>query len=354
VKRKGIINFAASVGAGLGLAFLVRKKLRQMSRMDFDGKVVVITGGSRGLGLLLARRFAEEGARLGLIARDAGDLEQAAHRLAGTGADIITLACDVRDRAQVESALTRVIDRFGRIDVLVNNAGIIQVGPMEHMTLEDYQEAMDVHFWGPLYAILAVLPHMRQQGEGRVVNVASIGGEVAIPHLAPYVASKYALVGLSDALRAELAKDGIMMTTVVPGLMRTGSHVNALFKGNHRQEYTWFSVINALPIVSTDADKAAFQIVEACRYGEARQTITLQARLLLLLNHLFPGITAAIMKISNRLLPKYNPTHGYIARTGLESQSSLSPSALTALADLAAERNNELSGSSLALQTFRK
>jgi hypothetical protein len=168
------------------------------------------------------------------------------------------------------------------------------------------------------------------------------------------VSSKYALVGLSDALRAELAKDGIMMTTVVPGLMRTGSHVNALFKGNHRQEYTWFSVINSLPIASIDAEKAAFQIVEACRYGEARQTITLQARLLLLLNHLFPGITAAIMKISNRLLPKYNPTHGYVARTGLESQSSLSPSALTALADLAAERNNELNGSRLALRTLRK
>ena len=351
---KGKSRLAYALGAGVGLAFLARALQRQRSRLDFHGKVVVITGGSRGLGLLMARRFAQEGAQLALIARGADRLERAARMLAETGAVILTLPCDVRDRAQVEAALSQVIDRFGRIDVLVNNAGVIQVGPVEHITLEDYQEAMEVHFWGPLYAILAALPHMRQQEGGRIVNITSVGGEVAIPHLAPYVASKYAFVGLSDALRAELAKDGIAITTVVPGLMRTGSHVNALFKGNHRQEYTWFSVVNALPVASTDGNKAARQIVEACRYAEARQTITLQARLLLLGNHIFPGMTAAVMKLANRLLPQFNPTQGYVARTGLESQARWSPSALTALADLAAERNNQLSGNSPSLRAFRE
>jgi hypothetical protein len=136
--------------------------------------------------------------------------------------------------------------------------------------------------------------------------------------------------------------------------MRTGSHVNALFKGNHRQEYTWFSVLNSLPFASIDANKAAGEIIEAVRYGEAHQTITFQARLLVLLNHLFPELTAAAMKIMNRLLPAFNPTQGYIARTGLESQTRWSPSALTALSDLAAERNNELNGNSQALQSFRE
>src|SRR5436309_7591109 len=107
------------------------------------------------------------------------------------------------------------------------------------MTVEDFEETMRVHFWGPLYATLAALPHLRKQDTGRIVNISSIGGRIAVPHLAPYSASKFALAGLSDGLRTELAREGIYVTTVFPGLMRTGSHVNAQFKGKRRAEFTW-------------------------------------------------------------------------------------------------------------------
>src|SRR5918912_3423887 len=129
------------------------------------------------------------------------------------------------------------------------------------MTLEDFEQAMAVHFWGPLYATLAVLPQMRARRDGRIVNISSIGGKVSVPHLVPYSASKFALAGLSDGLRAELSKENVIVTTVCPGLMRTGSPRNATFKGKHRDEYAWFSISDALPLTSMSAERAARQII---------------------------------------------------------------------------------------------
>ena len=214
---------AASVGAVMGLRALRREQV------SFEGRTVLLTGGSRGLGLVLARQFAREGARLVLCAREEVELARARNELEAAGAEVLALPCDVRDRVQVEAMVAQVHERFGAVDVLVNNAGLIQVGPLESMTEEDFAEAMDVHFWGPLYTTLAVLPEMKLRGWGRIVNVSSIAGRVSVPHLLPYSASKFALVGLSDGLRSELAQDGILVTTVCPGLMRTGSPPNAFF-----------------------------------------------------------------------------------------------------------------------------
>src|SRR5207302_995684 len=149
-----------------------------------------------------------------------------------------------------ELMVDEVLDRFGRLHVLINNAGVIQVGPMEEMTLADYEDTMQTHFWAPLFTTLSVLPALRRQGEGRIVNISSIGGKIAVPHLLPYSASKFALTGFSEGLRAELLKDGIYVTTVCPGLMRTGSPRNADFKGQHRAEYAWFSISDSLPFFS--------------------------------------------------------------------------------------------------------
>ncbi|RPI23898.1 MAG: SDR family NAD(P)-dependent oxidoreductase, partial [Chloroflexota bacterium] len=191
---------------------------------------------------------------------------------------------------------------------------------------------------------MRAIERMRRQGGGRIVNITSIGGRVAVPHLAPYTASKFAMVGLSNALRAELARDGIQVTTVIPGLMRTGSYVNALFKGQHEKEYTWFSVFDASPVASTSAESAARQIVEATRQGRPQITITPQARLLVLFNSIFPNLTAGMMKLMNRLLPGPAGESGDRIKLGWESESSLSPSPLTALGDRATARNNELQG----------
>jgi short-subunit dehydrogenase len=202
---------------------------------------------------------------------------------------------------------------------------------------------MNIHFWGPLYTTLAVLPQMRARGEGRVVNVSSIGGKIGVPHLVPYSASKFALAGLSDGLRAELAKDGVVVTSVFPGLMRTGSPRNATFKGRHRAEYAWFAVSDSLPLTSINAERAAAQVVRACARGQAELVITTQARLAVKFRALFPEATAELLAVVNRLLP--GP--GGIGRKrakGKDSESALAPSVLTTLTEWAARRNNELAG----------
>jgi NAD(P)-dependent dehydrogenase (short-subunit alcohol dehydrogenase family) len=325
----------ALAGAGmLGLS-LLRRAIRAHTGIDLHGRVAVITGGSRGLGLAIAREMADAGARLALLARDTSELARARRDLEDRGAEVFITTCDVRDQIDVQHTIAAVIDYFGRVDVLVNNAGVIQVGPVEHQEIDDFEDALATHTWGPLYTMLEVAPHMRRQGGGRIVNIASIGGLVAIPHLLPYSTSKFALVGLSDGMRAELAGDGIKVTTVCPGLMRTGSHMNALFKGRHQQEFTWFTIMGALPASSIGAQRAARQIVEACRHGDPHLTITVQARLMAIADRLLPGATARAMKLFNQLLPGPAPAGGDTLKSGWESQSPLAPSLLTRLADQA-------------------
>ena len=334
---------ALAMAAGAG-AVLALRALRGRASYDFRDKSVLITGGSRGLGLVLARELAAQGARLTIIARDRVELEQARADLAGRGAEVLAFACDVRDQADVQSAITRVIARYSRIDVLINNAGVIQAGPVEHMQVADFEDALNTHLWGPLYTMLAATPHMRAQGGGRVVNISSIGGKLAVPHLVPYTTSKFALAGLSGGMRAELARDNITITTVYPGLMRTGSHLNALFKGRHAEEFTWFSIIDSLPISSIDARRAARQIIEACRRGDPQLIISIQAKTIALLTAVFPNLSARVLELMNQLLPKPAGSEGNATRTGWESQSRLAPSLLTQLSDRAAEENNGLHG----------
>lgn len=214
--RKLLLVGAATVAAGASLA-----KLRRSHRgVSFDGRVVVITGGSRGLGLLLARRLRAEGARLALLARDKYELRRAQAELGGSQ-HVVAIVCDIAERSQVTHAVELALQQFGRIDVLIN-------GP---------------HFWGAVHCIQAVVPHMRRRRSGRIVNIASSGGRSAVPDLVPYSASRSALIGLSDAVRAEVANDGIAVTTVCPGR-------------------------------SIDPDRAAKKILNAARLGLPHLTIT--------------------------------------------------------------------------------
>jgi NAD(P)-dependent dehydrogenase (short-subunit alcohol dehydrogenase family) len=338
---------AIAVGATALGAFVAVRTWHRRERYAFAGKSVLITGGSRGLGLVMARDLAAEGANLTLVARDEEELDRAVRDLQGRQprVAVVAVAADVRRRDDAERAVAQAIERFGRIDVLINNAGIIQVGPLNHMTLSDYEDAMNTHFWGPLYAITAALPHMRREGEGRIVNISSIGGKIAIPHLVPYSASKFALAGLSEGLRAEMARDNIFVTTVYPGLMRTGSPVNAMFKGKRPQEYAWFAISDSLPLASIDADRAAGQIIDACRDGRAELIITAQAKCAVLAKDAAPELFADIMAFISAMLPPPAPGgEGDTARPGRESESGwAAPSAtLTARTYRAARDNNEL------------
>jgi NAD(P)-dependent dehydrogenase (short-subunit alcohol dehydrogenase family) len=331
----------ATFGAAVAL-----RRYRRTHALDFTGRSIVIFGGSRGLGLVLARELAAEGARLVLVARDADELDRARRELEQRGAWVTTVSCDIRQREQVEHAIAEAVAQHGRIDVLINDAGIIQVGPLDHLTLEDFDDAMKTHFWGPLCAIRAARPHLVKSPAARIVNISSIGGKIAVPHLLPYSASKFALTGLSEGLSAELAREGIRVTTVCPGLMRTGSTYNAWFKGKHRNEFAWFHLAASLPGLSIDAKRAARQIVEACRRGDPELVITRPARLAVLMNAMFPNAFARAMRMTNALLPSPNRTGDVESRSGWQSVSSIAPSPLTRLSDRAMRENNEMPATS--------
>ena len=335
------MNSRVWLGAGALLVggWLTARVIRT-ARYELRDKVALISGGSRGLGLVLARHICDEGGKVALLARDPEELARAKDDLTARGGKVLTVECDLLDRDQIQAAVRKVIDHFNRIDILINNAGIIEVGPLDHMSRDDYERAMRLHFWAPYELISQIVPEMRLCGGGRIVNITSIGGKVAVPHFAPYSASKFALTGFSDAIRAELARDNIQVTTVAPGLMRTGSHVNARFKGNHDAEFAWFSAGAGAPLISMDADRAARKIIAAFRRGQPSLTLTFAARGAIAGNALFPNLTGHTMKIVNRFLPDVADESGEQSRAGAELPR-ITPEWMTRLADRAMRKNNE-------------
>ena len=313
-----VAGTVATVGAALLIARAVR------TRPVPDNAVVVITGGSRGLGFTIASRFARKGAggkggnvRLVLAARDRAELVRAQGELIAMHPHLspehfYLVAADLTVRAECERLIREAISHFGRIDVLVNNAGVIQVGPVEAQTIQNFERAMQLHFFAALHTTWAALPHMRRQAplagwnrRAAIVNIASIGGKVAVPHLLPYTASKFALVGFSEGLHAELRHKGIRVTTVCPGLMRTGGEDHAEFLGDAEAEEKWFKFAAKTPIISVSASHAASRIYSAVAAGRAEITITPQAWIIVRKNGVFPETMQCATALANRyILPK--------------------------------------------------
>jgi NAD(P)-dependent dehydrogenase (short-subunit alcohol dehydrogenase family) len=338
---------------------------RSMRAERMRDKVVLITGGSRGLGLAIAQELANQGAHLIICARDGQELDRARHKLetatlsdppadspdgpVAPSPQVLAIRCDVGDPTQVAHMIDQAMTRFGRIDVLINVAGVIIVGPLATQTVEDFDEAMRTMFWGVVYPTLAVLPQMRQRHAGRIVTITSLGGKVSVPHLLSYSSAKFAATGFSEGLCAELAGTGIAVTTVVPGLMRTGSYLNAIFKGNHRAEFTWFSIADNLPLFTMSARRAARQIVSAIRERRAEVAITLPAGIGMRMYDLFPSATTSLLGIANRLLPHAGGI-GPQRASGWESQTPLTMSFLTRLGQRAAETYHQFPPSPVSLR----
>ena len=253
-----------------------RQIIRHRRAIALRGRPVLIIGGSRGLGLVIARELADQGAHLALVARDSDELDRARLDLESRGARVLRISADVRNQTQVEDAVSAVMDGYGVLDVLISSA------------------------------------------------------------------SKFAPAGLSAGVKSELAREGFRVTSVFPGLMRTGSTYNASFKGQHRREFAWFHTADALPGLSVAAESAARRIVSACRYGDAEVIITLPAQVAVLMNALLPGTMSHLLALTNLLLPASSPADESDAYRGWQSISEAAPSVLTRLADRATRDNNEM------------
>jgi NAD(P)-dependent dehydrogenase (short-subunit alcohol dehydrogenase family) len=301
------------VAAAAAYALMPRPQKRH------PGKVVLITGGSRGLGFALAERYGRSGAKLVLAARNLDELSDARHSLLFRKAvqspdDIFLVPADLTDAAQATLLIEQTISHFGRIDILINNAGVIEVGPVENQPIAAYRRAMATNFFAALYTTHAALPHMLSRkprtGDTAIVNIASIGGKFAMPHVLPYVASKFALVGFSEGLHAELRHKGIRVTTVCPGLMRTGGEAHAHYTGQIKKEQRWFNLAAKTPGIATSVQHAANKIYEAVAAGRAEITITPQAWLAARVAGIAPSTTQYLVSLTNHLLlPAPSPTN---------------------------------------------
>ncbi len=310
--------------AGAGVLWGARAWLRSRRRIDLADRVVIVTGASSGHGFLVAREAAAQGAHVVLVARDRERLQEAEAELRQVGAaSVLAVPADVTDQGRVAAMVERVIGEYGRIDVLINNAGTIRVGPVEAMTLEDFRSLMATNFWGPLYTTLTVLPHMRVQRFGRIGNVVSLGGKGVMPHLLPYTASKFALTGLTEGLRAELARDNILVTGIYPSTMRTGGHRHAWFKGQQEAEYTWFALSDTLPLVSTSARHVARQLWRAVCDGDAEVVVGWPAHLAVVAQNLAPNLTAELQALVDQVLLPPSTNLGAPAVQGQDLQGTL-------------------------------
>ncbi|MFI1582717.1 SDR family NAD(P)-dependent oxidoreductase [Embleya sp. NPDC020630] len=320
------------------------KRLRTRSRADVWGRTALVTGGSRGLGLLIARELARLGARVTICARDEEELARAATLIRrDTGRSVTWQQCDLSDPQAVDHLVAEVTRRHGPVEILVNNAGIITVGPLASLDVDAFRRAIEVMFMAPVRLTLAVLPGMRERGDGRVINVTSIGGRIAAPHLLPYDCAKFAATGFSEGLRAELAGSGVSVTTAVPGLMRTGSHRAARFTGRREREYAWFAAAASLPLMSMDAERAARLIVRAGIRRRPELVLTALAKVAVRAHGLAPATTTRALSLAARLLPSADASASSRETSGASEQAKGTPwtDRIATLGERAAHRWNE-------------
>ena len=309
--NSNLVFAAAAVGATAALTAATRVLL---ATPPPEGAVVVVTGGSRGLGFAIASRFAERPVKLVLASRKRNELEAAQQSLLEKyshlqATDIHLVTADLSIAEDCQRLIAESFARFGRIDVLVNNAGVINVGPLEVMKADLFERTMRINFLAAMQTTMAALPRLRTQSpapgwkrRAAIVNISSIGGKFAVPHLLPYCAAKFALTGFSEGLYAEVKGDGVHVLTVCPGLMRTGGEDHAEFLGNAKAEAAWFKFSAKTPGISCTPEHAARKIYNALAQGRPEITIEWKAWLGARYEGLFPGMLQRMSRLTNDLL----------------------------------------------------
>jgi len=310
-------------------------------------------GASRGLGLLVSQELLRRGFSVHGCARDADDLRGAGRILAAAVPDgrFVTRVCDVRDPVAVSAVVDEVAASGEPLEVAIHVAGVIQVGHADKVTLGHYHEAVDTMLWGPVHLALASVPHMRDAGAGRIGIVSSVGGLVAVPRLLPYSVAKFGAVGLGEGLYAELAGTGVTVTTVTPGLMRTGGHTHARFVDDAVTDYAWFAPLASLPGLSISAERAARRIVSGVLSGSPTVELTPLTIIGRRLHGVAPATTIRAMGLVSRLLPGPSGrapdpmSEAAPAVDGSTAKARLSSrlvDGLSVLGDRAARRTNEV------------
>lgn len=273
----------------------VKRESKGFVRGYFFDKSVLVTGASSGIGHDVALAFGEQGARVALLARRRSHLEELAERINKVGGNAIALDCDVTERARVFSAVEQVKESFGKIDILINSAGLLISDTVEQMRAEDLEKMMAVNLFGAVNAMQAVLPMMRQAGVGNIVNISSLAGRRGMTPLGGYSATKFALVGLTEALRVELFNTGIKVSLVMPGVIDTPMAQDAL-------KHDSFKDIPGASMMAMPARWVTWAVLGAAAFGLTEVDVPPGAAIAEKLASLFPGVTDAFLSVGTRLV----------------------------------------------------
>jgi NADP-dependent 3-hydroxy acid dehydrogenase YdfG len=260
----------------------------------FFDKSVIVTGASSGIGHDVAIAFGEQGAQVALLARRRVQLEELATKINQAGGKALALDCDVTDRARVFWAIDQVKEAFGRVDILINSAGLLIADTVEQMRPEDLEKMMRVNVFGALNAMQAVLPIMQQAKSGNIVNISSLAGRRGMSPLGGYAATKFALVGMTEALRVELFNTGIKVSLVMPGVIDTPMARNALKLADPLKSV---SALTAMP-----PRWVTWAVLAAAAFGLTEVDVPPGAAVAEKLASLFPGVTDAFLSVGTRLM----------------------------------------------------
>ncbi|HWN08609.1 MAG TPA: SDR family oxidoreductase [Pyrinomonadaceae bacterium] len=255
---------------------------------ESEKKVAVITGAATGIGRALAERLAAQGLRLCLADINKGGLDVVAHALRSNDCEVATHTVDVADRRQMEVLSSATLAQFGRVDWLINNAGVGLCGDVEEVSIADIEWIMGINFWGMVYGVKYFLPLLKAREKAYIVNLSSVFGMIAPPGQAAYAASKFAVRGFTEALRHELAGTGVQVSNVHPGGIRTGiaktSRIGANTRTGKREEFA--AIFDVL--AGTTPERAADRIVNGVLQGETRILIGPDAKQINVIHRLFP------------------------------------------------------------------
>lgn len=262
-------------------------------RSFFRGRTMLVTGASSGIGYDVAQVLGGLGVRAALMARRQAPLEELVSEIRNQGGDGLAIVADVTKREQVMEGVERALNEFGHLDILVNSAGILQPTAIEKMDPRDLQRMFDVNVLGTLHAIQAVLPSMRQAGSGAIVNVGSLAGRRGMPPLGGYSATKFALVGLTEALRVELFGTGVHVALVMPAvvdtpMIRAEAHIE--------REYHLSEMIPPMPV-----RWVTWAVIAAVTLRLTEVDVPPGAAVAEKLAALFPGVTDAALALGNRI-----------------------------------------------------
>lgn len=257
--------------------------------------IALITGASQGIGKATALLFAKNGYDLIITARTKEPLENVAREIESLGRQVLAIPIDVSDRKSVETLVNSGLERFGQIDVLVNNAGICMKAPMAKTTIEDWEKIININLWGYIYTINALLPHFLARKQGNIINVGSFGGKVPLPKMTAYCTTKHAITGLTETLRLELEPQGIHVSGIHPSVTATEFVERTVFKDSDPEQMKRFL---SSPLASSAEDVAKI-IFKAVKHPQA-QVVVGSAKIPTLLNRFFPSLTQQMLKLANK------------------------------------------------------